>query len=107
LLQEAGKLLLRGEPVRFMGVELKPEEEGASAKKGPMIRKGAPAGATDMFIPRVAGSRPRAGLGMKKKPGSITASSVPSTVSNTVAEGSVGSSATKGQDDFRKLLGGK
>jgi hypothetical protein len=51
-----------------------------------------------MFVPRAAGSRPRAGLGRARKPGATQASS---SSSAQLPE----QQGKKGQDDFRKMLG--
>ncbi|KAG8698016.1 Splicing factor, partial [Ceratobasidium sp. 394] len=55
---DVGRLLLLTEPIVFNGVELEITEEGPA---GP-----AKSGASAPFVPRAAGSRPRAGLGSKK-----------------------------------------
>ncbi|KAF9242560.1 hypothetical protein BU15DRAFT_86759 [Melanogaster broomeanus] len=91
---EAGKLLLRTEPIVFNGVNLLISEETSSGSSRP--QPGAPPGGTGgMFIPRTAASRPRAGIGAGKPP-----------ATNDTKEGSsVMSIEGKGQDDFRKMLG--
>jgi len=87
-------LLLRSEPVVFDGQTLELSEEGAPAKKS------APApNATGAFVPRKAGSKPRAGLGARKPVLNLAASgSIPASKPSAPSTG-------KGQDDFRKLLG--
>lgn len=100
-LQEAGKLLLRTEPIVFNGVELSVSEEEAIKKKPGGTGKPTK-GAPDVFVPRTAASRPRAGIGSKKAPGPR-----PSTTRTTRlgSAGDASSSSQKAQDDFRKMLG--
>ncbi|GBE83236.1 predicted protein [Sparassis crispa] len=98
---DAGKLLLLPEPIVFDGnaLELLPEDAGGpsgSRPVGPLATGGA------IFIPRTAVSRPRAGLGSKKRTGTITARSNATPSSSQPSEPSQG----KGQDDFRKMLSG-
>jgi hypothetical protein len=100
-LQEAGKLLLRTEPLLFNDTVLQISEEISS---GPSrSRPSAPPAKTGgLFVPRAAVSRPRAGLGHARKPGigagaKPTATATPST--STTSQG-------RGQDDFRKMLTG-
>ena len=98
-IQEAGKLLLRSEPIVFNGVELSVSEEEAIKKK-PRGTAKPTRGATNVFVPRTAASKPRAGIGAKKTPGGRP----PATTTSTPAE-DASSSSHKGQDDFRKMLG--
>ncbi|KAJ7432338.1 hypothetical protein FB451DRAFT_1480862 [Mycena latifolia] len=89
---EAGKLLLRPEPVVFNGNTLKLSEEGSDVA----VLK-----SEGLFVPRA--TKPRAGLAQRK--------AVPrsSAVAAPVASGSRDAPAApvkgKGQDDFRKMLG--
>ncbi|PFH53912.1 hypothetical protein AMATHDRAFT_186548 [Amanita thiersii Skay4041] len=90
---EAGKLLLRVEPIVFGGntLELSEEAEGVA----PPITGG-------LFIPRRAGiSRPKAGLGYTRNTTTSTAggNKVPTFVQHENSQG-------RGQDDFRKMLSG-
>ncbi|KAJ7067860.1 hypothetical protein C8F01DRAFT_1078564 [Mycena amicta] len=89
---EAGKLLLRTEPVEFDGNTLELSEE--SSDPAALKKEG-------LFVPRAA--KPRAGLGHKK---AVAAKKVAS-VAPAGGSRDVGptSSKGKGQDDFRKLLG--
>ena len=91
--KDVGKLLLRQEPFEFNGKILQVSEELSEVTSTKPI---APSTRTvgTLFVPRAAVSRPRAGLGSKKpiKPQGPGGPSVISEVS-------------KGQDDFRKLLG--
>lgn len=96
LLQEAGKLLLRPEPIEFGGNKLNIMEESLSKPIGPTTAT------RGNFVPRSAVSRPRAGIGSKKGRGGA---SFPSTSTRSAPGPSV-SSTGKGQDDFRKMLGG-
>ncbi|OCH91935.1 RNA-binding protein Prp24 [Obba rivulosa] len=97
---EAGKLLLHADPIVFEGstLEVLPESTGGARTSRPATP---PAGG--MFVPRTAVSRPRAGLGSKKRVTTIAASSstaaVPGQASGPQAQ-------AKGQDDFRKMLSG-
>ncbi|KIK69665.1 hypothetical protein GYMLUDRAFT_212399 [Collybiopsis luxurians FD-317 M1] len=88
---DAGKLLLRPEPIMFHQTSLELSEE-IGAPRNP-VQAG-------MFVPRKTVSKPRAGLGHKQKLaapiGSSSGSSIPSNSSTNTAG--------KGQDDFRKLL---
>ncbi|KIJ64460.1 hypothetical protein HYDPIDRAFT_111787 [Hydnomerulius pinastri MD-312] len=102
---EAGKLLLRTEPIVFNGINLQISEEtqSGSSRSQPAAP---PTNAGGMFIPRAAGSRPRAGLGRARKPG-LGATKPSAATSNMQEGGSAASSGAKGrdQDDFRKMLG--
>lgn len=94
-------MLLRTEPIIFDGVTLKiAEEEALAGSRKP----GAPStGAGGMFMPRKAAApKPRAGLGSKK---AGLRSSGPATSAPAVPD--VASGSQRGQDDFRKMLGGK
>jgi len=90
-------LLLRSEPIVFNGAELSVSEEEAIRMPGGAGKptKGAP----NVFVPRTAASKPRAGIGSKKAPGTR-----PTTTTLTSA-GDASSSSQKGQDDFRKMFG--
>lgn len=93
---EAGKLLLRAEPIILGENVLQFSEEQAGPSRG---QPAAPPPATGgMFVPRAAGSRPRAGLGRARKPG-LGATQAPSSSNAQPPE------QKKGQDDFRKMLG--
>ncbi|KAF5382630.1 hypothetical protein D9615_003010 [Tricholomella constricta] len=99
---EAGKLLLRPEPIVFNGNNLQLSEEG---RDGVLTRSAAPPPKTGgLFVPRAAVSRPRAGLGHARKHAAPKAASstVPSFQSTSSSQ-----SQGKGQDDFRKMLGGQ
>ncbi|KAF8073869.1 hypothetical protein FPV67DRAFT_1479613 [Lyophyllum atratum] len=101
---EAGKLLLRSEPVTFNGNILEFSEEGRTG--GPIRRAAPPPKTGGLFVPRAAVSRPRAGLGHARKPAvqkAASSSSAPSTQPATASQ----SEGKKGQDDFRKMLGGQ
>ncbi|KAG2155888.1 uncharacterized protein EDB93DRAFT_58815 [Suillus bovinus] len=94
---EAGKLLLRTEPIMLGGNVLQFSEEQAGPSRG---QPAAPPPATGgMFVPRTTGSRPRAGLGRARKPG-LGATQAPSSSNAQPPE-----KGKKGQDDFRKMLG--
>ena len=91
-------MLLRSEPIVFNGVELGVSEEEAIKKKP--VGTGRPTkGTPNVFVPRTAASKPRAGIGSKKAPRTRS----PTTTTSTLAGD--GSSSQKGQDDFRKLFG--
>ncbi|KAH7922022.1 hypothetical protein BV22DRAFT_1131760 [Leucogyrophana mollusca] len=93
---EAGKLLLRPEPIVFNGNALQFSEETQAASSG--ARAAGPSGG--MFIPRSAKSRPRAGIGRDRNLG------VSIRNANSATSGVGGSEqGKKGQDDFRKMLG--
>lgn len=98
-ISEAGKLLLRPEPIVFNGIELRISEEEAIKKKpggaGKPVKN-----APDVFVPRTATSKPRAGIGSKKTPNTR-----PPTATTFTSAGGASSSSQKGQDDFRKMLG--
>ena len=60
-----------------------------------------------LFVPRVATSRPRAGLGSKRGHGGTAIFVAASSTSSASGSTRPSSSApSKGQDDFRKMLGG-
>ncbi|KAK7690329.1 hypothetical protein QCA50_006986 [Cerrena zonata] len=95
---EAGKLLLHPDPLIFNGSTLQLSEESA-----PTV---APA-AAQLFVPRAAASRPRAGLGSKRgRGGTAISASAPSFTSTSSSRSSGAAASSKGQDDFRKMLGG-
>lgn len=94
---EAGKLLLRTEPTMLSGNVLQFSEEHAGPSRSQPVAP-PPETRGGMFVPRAAGSRPRAGLGRARKPGATQASS---SSSAQLPE----QQGKKGQDDFRKMLG--
>ncbi|KAJ3565020.1 hypothetical protein NP233_g7910 [Leucocoprinus birnbaumii] len=90
---EAGKLLLRTEPLVFNDHTLQLSEEGGQVKSAPPPKAGG------MFVPRKAGaSRPKAGLGFTRAKGKNESSAGAAGVS-----GSAG--GAKGQNDFRTCFG--
>lgn len=98
-LQEAGKLLLSAEPLMFGGNRLQVLEE--TALPGTSSRD------TSKFVPRTAASKPRAGLGLKKRvaigaTSSVTAQQPSGQKQQTVPAST--STGTKGQNDFRNML---
>ena len=92
-------MLLRSEPIVFGGAVLGISQEEAIKKKPGGTGKPTK-GAPNVFVPRTAASKPRAGIGSKKTPGNRP----PTTTTFTPAEDG-SSSSQKGQDDFRKMLG--
>lgn len=99
--QEAGNLLLKPEPIIFGDQELKFIEEDLPASSRESVQSSL------AFAPRASG-RPRAGLGSKKKGFDLnnkgtTAVAVKPSASTSSGTGSAGE---KGQDDFRRMLGG-
>ena len=95
--KDAGRLLLRTEPIIFGGNALKLGEDVFSSRSSQAPNQ---TGGTTLFAPRKLGpSKPRAGLGFKKdRPGET----------NVTASGSSSAAGSgKGQDDFRKMLLGK
>ncbi|KAG8795145.1 Splicing factor [Ceratobasidium sp. 428] len=94
---DVGRLLLLTEPVVFNGVELEiTEEEAAGPGK---------LGASAPFVPRAAGSRPRAGLGSKKAGLGATAKAQTTQFVQPGGEAaSAPATGTKNQDDFRNML---
>jgi len=90
--------LLRSEPIIFNGVELRISQEEAIKKKPGGVGKPIK-GAPNVFVPRTAASKPRAGIGSKKTPGPR-----PPTTTTPTSAGDEPSSSRKGQDDFRKML---
>ncbi|KAG1872352.1 hypothetical protein DFJ58DRAFT_435834 [Suillus subalutaceus] len=95
---EAGKLLLRTEPIILGENVLQFSEEQAGPSRG---QPAAPPPVTGgMFVPRATGSRPRAGLGRARKSG-FGATQTPSSSNAQPPE----RTGKKGQDDFRKMLG--
>jgi hypothetical protein len=94
-----GKLLLRTEPVDFNGVSLRITEETFEGTKGKGRVAVAPPPTTagGMFIPRAAGSRPKAGLGHSRKPlapgATFTATSAPPFVAATSTSTSTAANA--------------
>lgn len=91
---EAGKLLLRTEPIMLSGNVLQFSEEHAGPSRSQPVAP--PPETRGMFVPRAAGSRPRAGLGRARQPGATQTTS-----SAQLPE----QQGKKGQDDFRKMLG--
>lgn len=91
-------MLLRSEPIVFSGVELSVSEEEAIKKKPGGTGKPTK-GAPDVFVPRTATSKPRAGIGSKKAAGNRPP------MATTFTSAGDASSSRKGQDDFRKMLG--
>ncbi|KAK7056983.1 Splicing factor [Paramarasmius palmivorus] len=98
---EAGKLLLRTEPFIFNESQLSFSEEGLAGNSSQPS-------ATSSFVPRTA-ARPKAGLGHKRKlVAPISQDSQATKASGQATEPkSTAPSGGKGQDDFRKMLGGK
>ncbi|OJT12790.1 hypothetical protein TRAPUB_10625 [Trametes pubescens] len=109
---EAGKLLLRQDPIEFNGNTLQIVAENTT---GPPTSRpiAPPSGTSGFFVPRNAVSRPRAGLGSKQR-GFATGQTggsrpgAPAAGGSGTSANSGGGGGAKGQDDFRKmLLGGK
>ncbi|KAG8214448.1 hypothetical protein J3R82DRAFT_9471 [Butyriboletus roseoflavus] len=98
---EAGKLLLRPEPIVFNGINLEIHEEALSSSTRAQPAT-APTSAGGLFVPRTAASRPRAGLGRARKPGIGASKPRGGAANNTQGAAKLGG---KGQDDFRKMLG--
>lgn len=97
-------MLLRSEPLIFNGKTLRLSEEtfngsGKSRPAAPPPKTGG------MFVPRAAKSRPRAGLGAPRKPG-LGTQVTPLPSASSASAPSVPPQG-RGQDDFRKMLGGK
>ncbi|KIK95320.1 hypothetical protein PAXRUDRAFT_140954 [Paxillus rubicundulus Ve08.2h10] len=99
---EASKLLLQTEPIIFNGVNLEISEEILAGSSRPQPAA-APVSAGGMLIPRMAASRPRAGLGRARK--GNTGAAKPPASSETTEGGPAASLRGRGQDDFRKMLG--
>lgn len=59
-----------------------------------------------LFVPRTAASRPRAGIGHKKKAVVIPPSTQAAAPAEPGSSKAPTKSSGKGQDDFRKMLGG-
>ncbi|KZT61784.1 hypothetical protein CALCODRAFT_490685 [Calocera cornea HHB12733] len=107
---DASKLVLAADRVVVNGQPLEVIEEAAAQTARPA------AGATSsgMFAPRRAGPKPKAGLGHKGAGGRggarvsfIAGGAISTTTSNGATAAPVnGSSSTKSQDEFRKMLGG-
>ncbi|KAI0726224.1 RNA-binding protein Prp24 [Fomitopsis betulina] len=101
---DVGKLLLRTAPIVFNGNTL---DLVADAQGAPRVARNASSAATSgsgMFVPRAAASRPRAGLGSKKRNATISAVTSSSSAVITGTKGPA-SGQSRGQDDFRKMLG--
>ncbi|TFK73607.1 hypothetical protein BDN72DRAFT_761449 [Pluteus cervinus] len=96
---DAGKLLLRTEPLIFNGTTLSLAEEGSTA---------APPTSGGHFVPRGAISKPRAGLGSRKqaKAGANSANPAKPFVAAGASSSARANAGGKGQDEFRKMLGG-
>lgn len=92
---------MRPEPIVFNGVNLEISEEALSSSTRPKPAT-APTSAGELFVPRKAASRPRAGLGRARKPGIGAPKPQGGTVNDTQETAKV---REKGQDDFRKMLG--
>jgi len=92
--QDAGRLLLRTEPILFGGNTLELSEDVPSSRQPGASHQSENA----LFKPRRLGpSKPKAGLGFKKSTAAIGSTNVPAHVPAS-------SSGGKGQDDFRKML---
>lgn len=116
--QEAGKLLLHPDPILFNGQKLVLSEESFEPTAPSAKPSGKPAtippDAGGLFIPRSAATRPRAGLGSKKMRTTVTSVVAPSPGAsgadpNAAASGPSANKKVqpaKGQDDFRRMLGG-
>ncbi|KIY44769.1 hypothetical protein FISHEDRAFT_50684 [Fistulina hepatica ATCC 64428] len=101
---EAGKFLLRTEPIVFHGNTL----EASGITEGSSSRPVAPSTKTDgLFVPRSAASRPRAGLGHTRKAPSARAPTIVAGSSSTEMQTDQTTTPAQGkeQDDFRKMLG--
>ncbi|KAK7469083.1 Splicing factor [Stygiomarasmius scandens] len=99
---EAGKLLLQTEPIVFNGatLQLLEESQAKTNANGPDT--------SGLFVPRTAASRPKAGIGHKRKVVQPIHSAPSESKSNADASSSSAPPASKkGQDDFRKMLDGK
>ncbi|KZV80119.1 hypothetical protein EXIGLDRAFT_845875 [Exidia glandulosa HHB12029] len=119
--QVVGALLLRATPIVFQDHELSIVEDTGPAPgpKKPAAAAStstAPAPAPTAFLPRGIISRPRAGLGSKKRVGATAVSAGAGIVSKATADAPMETDAStstsaaadgagKGQDDFRKMLG--
>lgn len=106
-MQEAGKLLLRTEPIIFNDKPLELSEESQSGQSH--SRPAAPPTKTGgLFVPRAAASRPRAGLGPPRKPGigAGTKGSAPAPSNAVDSTQRSQPQQGRGQDDFRKMLSG-
>ncbi|KAG8747930.1 Splicing factor [Ceratobasidium sp. 414] len=89
---DVGRLLLLTGPITFNGAELEIEEEGTTG----------PAKPSGPFVPRAAGSRPRAGLGSKKaRQGAAKLQTAQFVQSGGEA---APTPVAKNQDDFRNML---
>ncbi|KAG7088223.1 hypothetical protein E1B28_012240 [Marasmius oreades] len=95
---DAGKLLLRAEPLVFNGNTLSLSEEATSEQ----------AQSSNTFVPRSAVSRPKAGLGHKRRmPVAISRDTQSQSDMQPTSNPASGGGTGKGQDDFRKMLEGK
>ncbi|KAG7088241.1 hypothetical protein E1B28_012255 [Marasmius oreades] len=95
---DAGKLLLRAEPLVFNGNTLSLSEEATSEQ----------AQSSNTFVPRSAVSRPKAGLGHKRRmPVAISRGTQSQSDMQPTSNPASGGGTGKGQDDFRKILEGK
>ncbi|TFY58334.1 hypothetical protein EVJ58_g6483 [Rhodofomes roseus] len=105
---DVGKLLLRTEPVVFNGNTLELVADvpgGPRAARHPASTAPPPTAGPAMFVPRTAASRPRAGLGSKKRVTTISAGATSSKAAASASSKGATSGQAKGQDDFRKMLG--
>ncbi|PCH39752.1 hypothetical protein WOLCODRAFT_136486 [Wolfiporia cocos MD-104 SS10] len=105
---DVGKLLLRSEPITFNGssLELIALTPGGSSTLRTAALPPATSG-SNYFVPRTAASRPRAGLGSKKRVPPPVSGNTASTSTQAVAVTNLTTTAqAKSQDDFRKMLGG-
>ncbi|KAF8908958.1 hypothetical protein CPB84DRAFT_1766490 [Gymnopilus junonius] len=100
---EAGKLLLRTDPIVFEGNALELIEDVPQPKSSGISQKGE---GNTLFKPRRLGpSKPKAGLGFKKEKAAPNTRPDDQPSQATLAPSS--SSGGKGQDDFRKMLAKK
>jgi len=100
--QDAGRLLLRTEPIVFEGNTLDVSEDVPSARQSGSSHQSE---STGLFKPRRLGpSKPKAGLGFKKSSSTVRSAEAPIATAPVASSSSGGG---KGQDDFRKMLGKK
>ncbi|KAF4617844.1 hypothetical protein D9613_006080 [Agrocybe pediades] len=103
---DAGKMLLRTEPIVFGENTLELIEDVPAVRSSGSSNQSTNA----LFVPRRLGpSKPKAGLGFKKAPANIATAATPASSASTSQMPAASSSASggKGQDDFRKMLAKK
>ncbi|KAF5315056.1 hypothetical protein D9619_007334 [Psilocybe cf. subviscida] len=99
---DAGRLLLRTEPITFGGNTLELSEDVPSARSAGFSSQ---SDSASVFKPRrVGGPKPKAGLGFKKGPVVVNRAEGSTAPAASAQSTTAKPGGGKGQDDFRKML---